>query len=464
MATTGGAASAATPLGGNTGGYQLSASSTGLYVNLFGQEITGGTSSAGVTYANNPGSPNAKGGPFTETATAQGQGVFLTTQGVNGQAKASVDDNSASPTASDVQGAAASALPLPLPSSGGGITGCAQGGGGGSSGVGLFIGIGCAVANVAIDPATATTADGPTATGAGEVAEVQVDVSGILNQVYSGGAKQLCDGLSGIPTLGPVLGGACTQILTSVTPTIDVCLGAATSQITNGATPTATAKSSSIDVRLFPGKATGGCLNTTDPGDLLDVQIPSATAVTTIGTDGTASGTYDSTLIKISGTLITALGTLGFPNPIEIPPNNSGTSQASQLCSATQGLICLDLASATSDGKGNISADGLKVGLLHLSQVPGNGITIDTSGVSSSGGPSTAGATQTSQPPTAPAQGQPPVQTAAAASPTAVHTGEWWSGSLPLIAFLGATGGLMIGWPRLRRMGLLHRLVSRSGR
>src|SRR5579875_2806996 len=79
MATTGGVASAATPLGGQQGGYVLSGKSTGLNIDLFGTQLTGGSSSAAVSYSYN-------GTAYTESADASGEGVFLTSSGVDGKA------------------------------------------------------------------------------------------------------------------------------------------------------------------------------------------------------------------------------------------------------------------------------------------------------------------------------------------------------------------------------------------
>ncbi|HUC37096.1 MAG TPA: hypothetical protein VMR97_08230, partial [Acidimicrobiales bacterium] len=58
----------------------------------------------------------------------------------------------------------------------------------------------------------------------------------------------------------------------------------------------------------------------------------------------------------------------------------------------------------------------------------------------------------------------PAAATSAASSPTAVHTGEWWAGSMPLLVVLAVFGAGLIGWPRLRRVSLVARVVSKVHR
>ena len=415
-------------------GYQLNASSTGLLINLFGTELTGAQSSVGASYVQ-----SATGGAPTESANATGEGVFLTSNGVDGKQTASVPTSSGATTDGSTTDT------------------CAQGGGTpAGTPLTIALGLGCAAAQATIDP----TSDGPQAYASSKVVDVQVGLQGILSQLASGGATQLCTGLEQIPTLGTdILGPACNQVLNSINPTVELTLGSALSQITSSPTELlAQSQSSSIDLKLFPILVNGS----NEP--LLEVTIPSAIATTSYTASGGWANNYDATLIRISGTLVDDLNTASggsFPDPLEIPPNNSGTSQLAALNSSPLGqLLTIDLASGTTSGN-SVSAEGLKVNVLPVA--PGGGITIDTSGVSTTE-TAASGQTVPASAPGGPAPLPPAPTQQAASSPTAVHTGEWWAGSLPLLAVLAALGGGMLGWPRLRRMPMVARLVSRGSR
>jgi hypothetical protein len=441
--TSGGSAVAAPLVPTGSQGFNLTSSSSGLVLDLFGTELTGAQTSASVSYV----APT--GGAVSETSNASGQGVFLTQGSPQTVAlDTAKGDNGAKGSTNDFT--------------------CFQGGGTpAGTPISINLGIGCALAYGSVDN---TGVNGPQAQAESKVVDLSVDLSSILHQLASGGATQLCSALSQIPTLGSqILGPACSDVLSSVSPTVDVTIGSALSKITTDAnTLLATSSSSSIDVKLFPVLGQ----------PLLEVTIPSAVANTSY-TNGQWSNTYDATLIKISGRLVDDINAASggaFPDPLEIPPNNSGTSQLQALNSSPLGaLISIDLASGSTSGN-SVSADGLKVTLLGgstsglpvpgLPSAPGGGIVIDTAGVSTSSTP-TAGAGGTT-PASAPAGSTPqtpgPVATAAASSPTSVHTGEWWAGSLPFLALLAGTGGMLIGWPRLRKLHFVSRLVSRGSR
>ncbi|MHB8682686.1 MAG: hypothetical protein ACYDA2_11415 [Acidimicrobiales bacterium] len=448
LVSSGGSAMAA-PLGGTVTSYNMTATGGGLVVNLFGTQLTGAKTSASVNYTAGSG-----GAAATEAANSSAEGVFLTSGGVDGKATAAA--KSAGPLTDG---------PIPLTDK------CAQGGGtaGSPSPILVALGLGCAAANAQVDDPAATTANGPQAASDSKVVDLQVGVASILHQLASGGATQLCSGLMQIPTLGSqILGPACNDVLKSIDPTIEVTIGSATSAITSSADQLqAKSTASSVDVKLFPVALTGGG---TEP--LLEVIIPSAIATSTLKPSDPCTSTgcafenaYDTTLIRICGRIIDDLSAASggqFPpggGCLEIPPNNSGTSQLQAINSSPLGaLLSIDLADGTTTGNA-VTGEGLKVSLLSVA--PGGGIVIDTSGVgiqeTASGG---------SSPATNP--GGPnivtPVGTQSANSPTLTHTGLWFAGSLPLIALLAAIGGALIGWPRLRRLTPIARLVSRGSR
>ena len=474
-----GTAYADTVLPGNNGSYQVSASSAGLYLALAGTKLTGGTASASGTYNFAAGASSP-----TETASATGQGFLLSTQLTGNPASASVDSSKGAPyTASDASGSAGD--PVGNGGSGGGngdVGGpsypndCAQGGGQVQSGVGLFVGLGCGYAHAAVD-APSTTPAGPQALGVGDIASASVSLQGILNQLYGSGLNQLCTGLAQIPTLGSqILAPACTQILNSANPSLTVNLGNAYSEVVSSAQKVeSVAHSSSVDVSVFPGLDNGA-----EP--LLRVEIPSATAVSCEGTgctppssacsttgSGSSSGWtnwFDSGLIVITGTLLDSLHTVSssFPDPLEIPSCSQTSSGISQLDnSPLSQLLTLQLASANTTGSG-VAGSGLEVSILPT-QAPGGGPVIEANlgGVNTSNTASGAATTQATTVTTT-AGTVPPVQTQAGGSPTSVHTGEWWAGSLPLIGVLAALGGGLIAWPRMREVPVVARLVTKVSR
>jgi hypothetical protein len=422
--------------------FQLNADATGGYINVRGNVITGAQTNASVSY-----SP-------TESSNATGEGVFLTSTGADGKASVSLPD--ANNDTSLTNNAPAGGALIPGLPSGGGPTNppCNQGGGRGAGPFNVALGFGCASASGSIDPNPA----GLSAGAASHVAEVAVDASPLLNQLAGGGATKVCTGLTSVPVLGNLLGQQCQNVLTSLSPTVDVTIGSAYSTVTTSASQLqAKASASTIDVKLFPVAATGG----NEP--LIEVTIPSATASTTYdAASGTWSNSSDcASPLQISGTLVDDIHTVNnsFPDPVRILPCNSASAlnavlQNPQLAQ----VVSVDLGSASSTSGSGANAEGFKVTLLGGGS---SGITIDTAGVGTS--ETSSGGEQTTT--TLPPPPLPPVQTQVNGfSPTAVHTGEWWAGSLPLLAVLVALGGGLLGWPRLRRLPILARLLSRGSR
>ena len=474
-----GTAYADTVLPGANGSYQVSANSAGLYLALAGTKLTGGTSSASGTYNFAAGATSP-----TETASATGQGFLLSTSLTGNPATASADSSKGVYSQTNASGTNGDPAGNGGAGGGNGDVGgpsyppdCAQGGGQVSMGVGAFVGLGCGYAHAAVDSPSSTPA-GPQALGVGDIASVSVSLQGILNQLYSGGLNQLCNGLAQIPTLGSqILAPACTQILNSANPSLTVNVGNAYSQVISTVSKVeAIAHASSVDLSVFPGLDNG-----LEP--LLRVEIPAATAVScegagctppasacsTTGTGASSGWTnwFDSGLIVVTGTLLDSLHTVSggsFPDPLEIPSCSQTSSGISQLDnSPLSQLLTLQLASANTTGSG-VSGSGLEVSILPT-QAPGGGPVIEanlggtnTSNTATSG-TATAVTTASSLPSVSTAPGG-----GGGLSPTTVHTGEWWAGSLPLIGLLAALGGGLIAWPRMREVPVVARLVSKVGR
>lgn len=512
---TSGSAYAAAVLPGQSGSYNASASSSGLYLSIAGNQLTGGTSSASGSYN----------GVSNEQASASGQGFLLSTQITGNGTSASVDNTKGAPfTASQAEGSNSDSL---VNGGNGGavdvggptvpVADCNQGGGGGQMGVGAFVGVGCGYSSATVDDPATNAPAGPQALGVGQIAQVDVDLAGILGALGSGGLNQLCTALQGaatgsslpvpglgtipgvgslssVPGLGTLLstvtgstaaagsspsnpltgpGGLLTDIvcnlLQAVNPTVQLTVGGAYSEVVSTTSQVfAKAHSSSVDLSVLAGVISG-----TNP--LLRVQIPSATAETCEGSGcSVPSGAcqtqaasadwtswYNSGLIEISGLLVDTLHTVSMgsvPDPIEIPPCGALSPLVDAINGSPLGqLINLQLATATASGSG-VSGSGLQVKVLP-GMGPGGSDVLNLNGA---GIQTAASNTPTAGPATQP-QNNPPVLQSAQ-SPTSVHTGLWFAGSLPLLAVLAALGGGLLGWPRLRRLPMVARLVSRGSR
>ncbi len=270
--------------------------------------------------------------------------------------------------------------------------------------------------------------------------------------------------------LGNLLEGLC-QTLTNVQnvvkqaqapQTLVVKLGPAAASIT-GTDPnaaTATASGSTADIQVLPGvgctaSSLAACI--ADPSayaaPLIEIQVAPAKSVDTF--DGT-SWTPTST-----GSLATIdLNIPGFAQSISL-----AAGQSQDLLAGTPLETVIDLGSASTSGTVG-SANGATVDLLkgvsggillNLGQATTTAATGSVSPATLAGGCATTNTCAQTSP------GSPQVQ-ALASSPTAVHTGEWWSGSLPILAGLAALGGGLIGWPRLRRISAIARLLARARR
>lgn len=499
--------------------YTGSAQASGLVINLFGTQLTGGTAKASVDSA---------------VPSADAEGVGTLTPGMVEDQKASASGNSTSQTKDKA---------------------CSQGGGSpASSPIGVTLGLACssALANV--------TADGvPSAAATGEIAGLDVNLSGVLNQIISSGGNQLFAGIqqvlgqlngsplgtgttacpdtsvssssvstagnntasgtsssqstTGVPSnpltalagtasvpgsplntllgslglgsstaasspgpLGGLLQGLC-QTLTNIEhvvalpnppSTLVVDVGPASASVGpdayNNNVPTAKADGATAEVQVLPGV---GC----DAASLADCILhPAQYAVPLIDikvAPAHASSTWDGTswAPKTTDSLATVdLNIPGSPETISIP-----AGQSQDLLAGTPLETVIDLGSASTSGSGSTAGGGSGGGgggtdtvtgaSLDLAKGVNGGILLDLGTIHVAGNGAAAPTSSLKNatiPPVVAAKSSPPAAAPAVApiaSPTLVHTGAWWSGSLPYLAGIAALGGGLLGWPRLRRGG-----------
>jgi hypothetical protein len=345
----------------------------------------------------------------------------------------------------------------------------------------------------------------------GEVANVTIGLNGILSPILgaspSSGSADSCQNTG---TVGALLNTVCTALSSlagsapapantlfsgiqqalqnlynvvtkDADPTITIDVGQAKTNITtNGSTLNATSQGSTLDVAILPGvgcAAPAGdstqptlaqCITDEASGNpqytapLVEILVSPAQSTTSYdGTNWTSTGT---------GSLVTIdVNIPGAQQVISVPPNVDQT-----ILGGTPLQTTIDLGSAQtnhSNTGATSQAQGAVINVLESSTFPG--ATSSQGAVSanlgSTGSSSTQSGTPPPAPPTAPASSPPTVPaaapaTASATSPTAVHTGEWWSGSMPLLAVLAMLGGGLIGWPKIRRISLVSRVLSKAHR
>jgi hypothetical protein len=426
--------------------YGATASATGLAINLFGTEVSGGSAIATVDSA-------------LLKAHAEGIGTLLTSGG------AQADDTSDASSTNTAQNA-----PWSCPKGGGTPAG---------SPLLISIGAGCASSSASVTP------DGwPISSSQGQVGELDVGVNGLLQPVLQGGANQLTQGLAS--GLGSCASGAgsnpvgqlCAGLSQAVTnlqntvqsagsagqPDIIVKLGTAVSSVTNGGSAgsgayplTATAEGDSADIQVLPGV---GSIGATFANGALSGVLSGAPLVEVKILPATATSIFDGTKWTSSSHSSVAIISLNIPGDVQtIDLNAPGQCQEFANGTPLDSTVCLAAASTSADGAAQ--AHSVKASMLTaLPGAPGQGLQLNLGDVSTKGidaATAPAGAPPAQAPPPAPAQ-------VTGTSPTAVHTGEWWSGSLPLVAAAAGLGALLIGWPRLRRVPALARVVARVRR
>jgi len=319
----------------------------------------------------------------------------------------------------------------------------------------------------------------------------------------------LCEVLSNIPTVGTGLSqalqdlydltqGATNQAL----DTVSIEVGKATSSIDNESDGTVVAKAtgSTLDVQLFPY---AGCLGTWPAGTpdagqsttLVQCATEAAENATNLSADPLAAplveilvgpatctmtlapGANSWTAATDSSIVTVDVNIPGAAQSVEIPPGQPGSSipqplpLPSQLTSQIGNFTVAVASGSTSAPVGDSAgckADSVTLNLFQGGPLPQS--TVSGQGaVYASTGSTNAGANVSTAPPVTKAVSFTTTTTAAttaaaAVYPTSVHTGEWWSGSLPFIGILAGLGGGLLAWPRVRRIPAVDRIVHRSSR
>lgn len=261
--------------------------------------------------------------------------------------------------------------------------------------------------------------------------------------------------------LGNLLEGVC-QTLTNIQRVVGsaqapstavVSVGPATASVT-GTGPdsaVATAHGATLDIQLLPDV---GCTASTltacitDPtayeAPLVEIEVAPASSTDTFnGSTWTPTST---------GALATIhLNIPGFAQTISL-----ATGQSLDLLAGTPLETVIDLGSASTSGS-TATANGATVDLL---KGVSGGILLNL------GATTVTGDVTAATPQTLPSHSPTPqlLGSTGSTTPTVVHTGEWWAGSLPFLGGLGAIGGALIAWPRLRRLSAVARLVGRARR
>ncbi len=325
---------------------------------------------------------------------------------------------------------------------------------------------------VACGSASSDVASGlPSATATGTAANVSVGLEPILKQVVSpsnplvGVLQQVLGKLPALPAGGSSLGSIIQQILGSTlsNPLVSVVAGGSTSSLSpvSGAeVATSTTKGASVD--LLPGAGNAGA-------PLIGIDVGEATA-----TASDTAGTFTSS--DTPATVAIHLNIPGNPQTINLAPGQSITLLAGTPLQTT--IVAGDGSNSSTASSATAEAQALSVdlaqGLGASSLTAENGgilVHLANASATLAAGPSTVPASTTSQsstPASAPVSTQsvssPAPAAEVAATPTAVHTGEWWAGSLPAVGALMAVGSGLLGWPRLRRSALAGLGHIRHGR
>jgi hypothetical protein len=466
-------------------GMTSAAQGTGLQLVLFGTKITGGDASACVNETGSTATTANKNGDGTASlcneepgtyAASEGEGTLLTSQGVELDAKASEQ------TAGQTDGSTSSK--------------CAQGGTTPSgTPVLLSLGLSCVDAYAAVG-----SSGDPSASSMGEVANVTIGLNSVLapllgaspssgsgdscNNEGSVGAlvNSVCTALSNVSGSSPqpasslfagikqALQNLYDVVTKNLDPTVTIDVGQAKSAVTtsSGALD-ASAQGSTLDISVLPGV---GCA--APPGDSTQPTLAQCTADSLSSTPQYAAPLIEVVLAPAQSSVSDQGGTWSSTGQgslatidINIPGDQHTISLSPDvdqtILSGTPLQTTIDLGSAQTNHSASgasSGAQGADINLLESSTFPGGSNTAGAVSADLGSTTTTAGSG-----PVATAAPLPPVPaTASVSSPTAVHTGEWWSGSMPFIAGFGLFGMALLGVPRLRRWQRASSVVSKASR
>ena len=412
MATSASAASA-------PGSFQLKAQGDALSISAFGTTFTGGDSTISAD--------------TTPSADAVGSGQVLPTVSGSQHATATVPGQSQNLP----QTCASPTIPAPLSTY-------------------LSAGLGCGSAQAALD------ANGlPTAGSTGSVAQLNAGAGSALTQIIQAGTP-VYTALQGIlgqlptpPSGGISLGDLLTQLGLSVAQTTGLATinaGTSTGSVSAATTSaTATNTSSGGTIAILPGAGGSGL-----PAASITLGAAKTTA-TLDRTGGAGTATASPSVVTV-----TTNDPITGSNTITLAPGQSQTLLAGTPLASTISVG----SSNTTQGPGSATATAQGVVLSLLTGLPGGGITIDlaSSNASVTGVALAAAVTPPAAPsaaaPAAPAAPAPPAG-APIAGVTAVHTGEPWGGSLPIIALALVAG---LGLIYRRRLGALIPVLAHGTR
>jgi hypothetical protein len=402
---------AAAPMGGflaaagaasAPGSFQLKAQGDALTIALAGTTLTGGDSTITAD-------------DITPNADAAGSGQLLPTVAGSQHAVVTVPGQSQNLS----QTCASPTIPAPLSTY-------------------LSAGLGCGSAQAALDSGGL-----PSAGSSGSVASLNVGAGGLLSQIVTA-SSPVATALTGLfgplptvpgtPTLGALLNGLGASVA-STTGLATLSAGTSTGSVSASATSaTATNTSSGGTIDLLPGA--GG------PGlPAVSITVGSAKTTATLDrTGGAGTATADPAVVTV-----TVNNPVTGSNTVTVAP---GQSQA--LLAGTPLASTISVGSSTvNQGAGAASATANGVTLDLLTGLPGGGVLIDlaSSTASVTGVALAAAVTPPAAAPPAAAPAGAPI-----AGVTAVHTGEPWGGSLPLVVVALVAG---LGLIYRRRLGAL---------
>ncbi len=420
--------------------YQVTGSGTGLKVTLGGTSLVGGTSSVSA----------GTGAPVVAKAAGE-----LTPQVV-----AAVQATATSPGTSETLAQRcdqpSTAPPAPL-------------------GTVVHLGLSCAAASAA-----RSTSDMPTATSAGKVGTLNLTpaasgttassaLSSVLpttvlpNSALAGQLTSILGTMPSLPASGLPLGTVLRQVAkstsgTAVTSLASTTVGPTTSTLaTTGDVVTASVKSTGATVDLLGGAGAGG-------GPLLKVHVGQADAIVHVDT-ATGTTTAQATGAAVTVTIAPPAGTA---QTISIAP---GGSKSFLTGTPLQTTVVVG-ASSTTAAKGTATANGVEIDLATgagaTNAAGSNGgvqLVLGQATVAGSG-PAPAVATAAGSTPTASSRlgssngaAQTPSGTLTGA--TTVHTGEPWSGMLP-IALLSMSLLAGLGLVARRQLVAVVHLAGRT--